>query len=100
MYCETGFLQSFLIPKYKTGLFLSKAVMEFFETSGQNLLAAEAAAGVWHHVALSIVRYRDSTLFYGVLTPYNLYQIRTSFLVAAGYIPFTVNGLRKWHVCY
>jgi uncharacterized protein YbjT (DUF2867 family) len=29
--------------------------MEFFETSGRNLLAAEAAAGVRHHVALSIV---------------------------------------------
>jgi uncharacterized protein YbjT (DUF2867 family) len=33
----------------------AKAVLEFFETSGRNLLAAEAAAGVQHHVALSIV---------------------------------------------
>jgi uncharacterized protein YbjT (DUF2867 family) len=32
-----------------------KAVLEFFETSGRNLLAAEAAAGVRHHIALSIV---------------------------------------------
>ncbi|MDE3764168.1 SDR family oxidoreductase [Sinorhizobium meliloti] len=32
-----------------------KAVLNFFETSGRNLLAAEAAAGVRHHVALSIV---------------------------------------------
>src|SRR6476620_3355696 len=32
-----------------------KAVLEFFETSGRNLLAAEAAADVRHHVALSIV---------------------------------------------
>src|SRR5213078_4683093 len=32
-----------------------KAVLEFFETAGRNLLAAEAAAGVSHHVALSIV---------------------------------------------
>jgi uncharacterized protein YbjT (DUF2867 family) len=32
-----------------------KAVLEFFETSGRNLLAAETAAGVRHHVALSIV---------------------------------------------
>src|SRR5260221_4796556 len=31
------------------------AVLEFFETSGRNLLAAEAAAGVGHHVALSVV---------------------------------------------
>jgi uncharacterized protein YbjT (DUF2867 family) len=30
-------------------------VLEFFETSGRNLLAAEAAASVRHHVALSIV---------------------------------------------
>jgi len=32
-----------------------KAVLEFFETSGRNLLAAEATAGVGHHVALSVV---------------------------------------------
>src|SRR5467141_1530156 len=32
-----------------------KAVLEFFETSNRNLLAAEAAAGVGHHVALSVV---------------------------------------------
>src|SRR5215510_13228063 len=31
------------------------AVMKFFETSTRNLLAAEAAAGVGHHVALSVV---------------------------------------------
>ncbi len=35
--------------------FEDKTVLEFFETSGRNLLAAEAAAGVRHHVALSIV---------------------------------------------
>src|SRR3989454_8164671 len=35
--------------------FEDKAVLEFFETSGRNLVAAEAAAGVRHHVALSIV---------------------------------------------
>ena len=35
--------------------FEDTAVLEFFETSGRNLLAAEAAAGVRHHVALSIV---------------------------------------------
>jgi uncharacterized protein YbjT (DUF2867 family) len=31
------------------------AVLHFFETSTRNLLAAEAAAGVGHHVALSVV---------------------------------------------
>ena len=36
--------------------FEDKAVLEFFQTSGRNLLAAEAAAGgIRHHVALSIV---------------------------------------------
>jgi len=35
--------------------FEDKAVMEFFQTSGRNLLAAEINAGVKHHVALSIV---------------------------------------------
>jgi uncharacterized protein YbjT (DUF2867 family) len=35
--------------------FEDKAVLEFFETAGRNLTAAEKAAGVKHHVALSIV---------------------------------------------
>jgi uncharacterized protein YbjT (DUF2867 family) len=35
--------------------FEDQAVLEFFETSTRNLLAAEASAGVDHHVALSIV---------------------------------------------
>ncbi|MDR6941664.1 SDR family oxidoreductase [Mucilaginibacter pocheonensis] len=35
--------------------FEDKAVMEFFQTAGQNLLAAEINAGVKHHLALSIV---------------------------------------------
>jgi uncharacterized protein YbjT (DUF2867 family) len=35
--------------------FKDKAVLEFFETSTRNILAAEAAAGVGHHVALSVV---------------------------------------------
>jgi uncharacterized protein YbjT (DUF2867 family) len=35
--------------------FEDKAVLEFFETAGRNLLPAEAKAGVGHHVALSVV---------------------------------------------
>jgi len=35
--------------------FEDAAVLEFFQTSTRNLLAAEGAAGVGHHVALSIV---------------------------------------------
>ena len=35
--------------------FEDAAVLEFFETAGRNLLSAERAAGVGHHVALTIV---------------------------------------------
>src|SRR3954447_23701727 len=35
--------------------FEDAAVLKFFETAGRNLLAAEATAGVKHHLALSIV---------------------------------------------
>ncbi len=48
-------------PSFEDGL-----VMEFFQTSTRNLLAAEAAAGVGHHVALSVVgteRLQDSGYF-------------------------------------
>jgi hypothetical protein len=40
-------------------------VLDFFETAGRNLLAAEAAAGVGHHVALSVVgadRHPETTM--------------------------------------
>ena len=46
--------------------FEDAAVMEFFETSTRNLLTSEAAAGVGHHVALSVVgteRLTDSGYF-------------------------------------
>lgn len=46
--------------------FEEKAVMEFFTTSTSNLLKFEAAAGVKHHVALSVVgtdRLPDSAYF-------------------------------------
>jgi uncharacterized protein YbjT (DUF2867 family) len=48
--------------------FEDAAVLEFFETSTRNLLAAEAAAGVVHHVALSVVgteRLQESGYFRG-----------------------------------
>jgi uncharacterized protein YbjT (DUF2867 family) len=35
--------------------FEDKAAMEFFQTAGKNLTAAEAAADIKHHVALSVV---------------------------------------------
>lgn len=39
--------------------FEDAAVLEFFQTAGRNLLAAERAAGVRHHVALSVVGTQD-----------------------------------------
>src|SRR5262245_39474338 len=35
--------------------FEDKAAMDFFQTAGKNIAAAEVAAGVKHHVALSVV---------------------------------------------
>jgi len=48
--------------------FADKDVLEFFETSGRNIFAAEIAAGVQHHVALSVVgtdRLKQSGYFRG-----------------------------------
>jgi uncharacterized protein YbjT (DUF2867 family) len=58
--------------------FEDKAVLEFFETSGRNLLAAEATAGVRHHVALSIVgtdRTRDNGYFRAKVAQEKLIEI-------------------------
>jgi uncharacterized protein YbjT (DUF2867 family) len=46
--------------------FEDKAAMDFFQTAGRNLTAAEIAAGVRHHIALSVVgteRLQDSGYF-------------------------------------
>jgi uncharacterized protein YbjT (DUF2867 family) len=51
------------------------AVLKFFETSTRNLLAYEAAAGVGHHVALSVVgteRLLESGFFRAKLAQENL----------------------------
>src|SRR6185312_10380779 len=53
------------------------AVLEFFDTSTRNLLAAEAAAGVGHHVALSVVgteRLQESGYFRAKLAQEKLIQ--------------------------
>ncbi|MFL4981115.1 MAG: SDR family oxidoreductase [Xanthobacteraceae bacterium] len=65
--------------------FEDRAVLEFFQTSGRNLLAAEAAAGVRHHVALSIVG--DDR------TPDNGYfraKVAQEKLVETSGIPYTI----------
>jgi uncharacterized protein YbjT (DUF2867 family) len=65
--------------------FEDKAVLEFFETSGRNLLAAEAAAGVRHHVALSIVG-TDRTPDNG----YFRAKVAQEKLIEASAIPYTI----------
>jgi uncharacterized protein YbjT (DUF2867 family) len=65
--------------------FEDQAVLEFFQTSGRNLLAAEAAAGVGHHVALSVVgtdRLPDSGYLRAKLVQENL--------IKASKIPYTI----------
>jgi uncharacterized protein YbjT (DUF2867 family) len=65
--------------------FEDKAVLEFFETSGHNLLAAEAAAGVRHHVALSIVG-TDRSPDIG----YFRAKVAQEKLIVASGIPYTI----------
>ena len=65
--------------------FEDKAVLEFFETSGRNLLAAEAAAGVGHHIALSVVG-TDRLLASG----YFRAKMAQENLIKASAIPYTI----------
>jgi uncharacterized protein YbjT (DUF2867 family) len=61
------------------------AVLEFFQTSTRNILAAEAAAGVKHHVALSVVgadRISDSG--------YMRAKVAQENLIKAGRVPYTI----------
>src|SRR5918997_1437438 len=65
--------------------FEETAVLAFFETSTRNLLAAEAAAGVGHHVALSIVgidRSPDNGYFRA--------KLAQEQLIASGPIPYSI----------
>ena len=65
--------------------FEDNAVLEFFETSGGNLLAAEAAANVRHHIALSIVG-TDRTPDNG----YFRAKVAQEKLIEASGIPYTI----------
>jgi uncharacterized protein YbjT (DUF2867 family) len=65
--------------------FEDRAVLEFFETSGRNLLAAEAAAGGRHHIALSIVG-TDRTPDNG----YFRAKVAQEKLIEASGIPYTI----------
>ena len=65
--------------------FEDKSVLEFFETSGRNILAAEKTAGVRYHVALSVVgadRLPDSG--------YMIAKSAQEKLIKASGIPYTI----------
>jgi uncharacterized protein YbjT (DUF2867 family) len=64
--------------------FEDKAVLEFFQISGRNLLAAETAANVRHHVALSIVAIdrTDNGYFRG--------KVAQEKLIEASGVPYTI----------
>jgi len=62
-----------------------KAVLEFFETAGHNLLAAESAARVGHHVALSVVG-ADRLPASGYLRA----KVAQENLIKTSGIPFTI----------
>src|ERR1700682_4434216 len=65
--------------------FEDRAVLTFFETSGRNLLAAETAAKVRHHVALSVVganRLPENGYFRA--------KLAQESLIEASKIPYTI----------
>src|SRR6516162_7832073 len=64
--------------------FEERAVLEFFETSERNLLPAEAAAGMRHHVALSIVGIDRSD------NGYFRAKVAQENLIKASGIPYTI----------
>jgi len=69
-------------------------VLEFFETSGRNLTAAEAAAGVRHHVALSIVgtdRMPDNGYFRA--------KVAQEKVIVASRIPYTIIRSTQFSRC-
>jgi len=65
--------------------FEDQASMDFFEASGRNLQAAERAAGIKHHVALSVVG-TERLLAMG----YFRAKLRQEELIAAAGVPYTI----------
>jgi uncharacterized protein YbjT (DUF2867 family) len=82
-----------------------QAVLDFFETSGRNLLSAEAAAGVRHHIALSVVgterlltsgyfraKLAQETLIKASRVPYTIVRATQFFEFASGIAHFATEG--------
>jgi uncharacterized protein YbjT (DUF2867 family) len=82
-----------------------QAVLDFFETSGRNLLSAEAAAGVAHHIALSVVgterllasgyfraKLAQETLIKASQLPYTIVRATQFFEFVGGIAQFATEG--------
>jgi uncharacterized protein YbjT (DUF2867 family) len=82
-----------------------KAVLEFFETSARNLSTAEAAAGVRHHIALSVVgterlltsgyfraKMAQENLIKGSGVPYTIVRATQFFEFIGGIAQFSTVG--------
>jgi uncharacterized protein YbjT (DUF2867 family) len=93
--------------------FEDKAAMDFFQTAGRNLTAAEIAAGVKHHVALSVVgteRLQDSGYFRAKLAqeklienspiPYTLVHATQFFEFLRGIAQSAGNGDGSVHLSH
>jgi uncharacterized protein YbjT (DUF2867 family) len=85
--------------------FEDHAVMEFFQTAGRNLLAAEAVAGVRHHIALSVVgadrlpqsgylraKIAQENLIKTAAVPYSILRSCQFFEFAGGIAQSAANG--------
>jgi uncharacterized protein YbjT (DUF2867 family) len=85
--------------------FDAEAAMQFFETSGRRLLAAEATAGVCHHVALSVVgterllemgyfgaKLAQEALIKAAAIPYTILRATQFFEFAGGIAQSATNG--------
>src|SRR6202040_3957101 len=81
------------------------AVLKFFETSTRNLLAYEAAAGVGHHVALSVVgterllasgffraKMAQENLIKGSSIPYTIIRATQFFEFLKGFADISLDG--------
>ena len=81
------------------------AVMNFFETSTRNLLSSEAAAGVGHHVALSVVgterllesgyfraKIAQENLIKGSSIPYSIVRATQFYEFVKGISDFSTRG--------
>jgi uncharacterized protein YbjT (DUF2867 family) len=85
--------------------FEDHATLKFFETSGRNLLAAEATAGVRHHVALSVVgtdrlpengyfraKLAQENLIKASKSPYTILRATQFFEFAGGIVDSSADG--------